>query len=280
MSHLGKRHLLPVVKIHDGGIGVYVDAGGKLGEVLLPKRYVPEGVELGTVLDVFLYRDSEDRPVATTDRPFAEAGQFAWLEVVGVHSKIGAFLDWGLPKDLLLPHSEQPDRVREGHHVLVYVLLDEKSMRVIATAKLGKYLSHEPAPYKPGDDVEVLVAGRTDRGYETIVDDAHRGMLFHNELPELLEPGTRMRAFVKAIHDNGKVDLTIHAMGYGKVKPLGEQIIEALRANGGELPLNDKSSPEAIREQFGVSKKAFKQALGALYRERKITFNSAGTELN
>ncbi len=281
MSHLGKRHLLPVVKIHDGGIGVYVDAGGKLGELLLPKRYVPEGVELGTVLDVFLYRDSEDRPMATTERPFAEAGQFAWLEVIGVHPKIGAFLDWGLPKDLLLPYSEQPNRVRLGEGVLVYVLLDEKSMRVVATAKLGKYLSHDPAPFNPGDSVDILVAGRTDRGIETIVENAHRGMLFHNELPSPPPaPGTRMKAFVKDVRADGKVDLTVHAMGYGKVKPLGEQILEALRDQGGELPLNDKSSPEAIREAFGVSKKAFKQALGALYRQRQVTFSEAGTELS
>jgi predicted RNA-binding protein (virulence factor B family) len=217
--------------------------------------------------------------MATTERPYAEVGQFAWLKVVGVHPKIGAFLDWGLSKDLLLPYSEQPDRVREGQGVLVYVLLDPKSMRVIATAKLGKYLSHEPAPFNLGDSVEILVAGRTDRGIEAIVENAHRGMLFLNELPDPPAPGTKMRAFVKDVRPDGKIDLTVHAMGYGKVKPLGDQILDALRANGGGLPLDDKSDPEVIREAFGVSKKAFKQALGALYRKRQIRFDGGGTEL-
>lgn len=275
MIEIGKRNQLAVSR--ESMHGTFLDAG-ELGEILLPGR-PPEGIKEGSLLDVFVYRDSEDRLVATLDSPKAMVGDFAMLRVVNVNRQIGAFLDWGLPKDLLLPFREQRDPLREGATVLVHVYLDPKSDRIVATTRFKKFLAATVAPYKEGQSVSVVVAERTPMGYGVIVEGAYYGMLYHSNLAGPLMVGQQLAAFVSAVRQDGKVDLRLDASGYQRVKSLVDQIIEALEQNGGKLALDDGSDPAAIRDAFGVSKKAFKQALGALFKKRLVQFEPPGTVL-
>lgn len=276
MAQLGKRNQLGVVR--ETHAGLYLD-GEELGEILLPGRYIPRDYHRGALLDVFLYRDSEDRLVATTETPFAEVGQFACLRVLSVNRQVGAFLDWGLPKDLLLPFREQPHPVRAGQRLVVYVGIDEKTQRIIASARLNRHLSPEPPDYLPGQSVEFLISGRTELGYNAIVENAHRGLLFAHNLTTEFEVGQRMRGFIRAVSPGGKIDLSLDESGYKRVGGLTVRILAALQRNGGELHFDDDSSPAEIRAAFGASKKAFKQALGRLYRERRIRFLKPGIQL-
>jgi predicted RNA-binding protein (virulence factor B family) len=276
MAFLGQRNQL--VAVRESTAGLYLD-GEELGEILLPNRYVPHDYQSGALLGVFLYRDSEDRLVATTEVPFAEVGQFACLRVLSVNERVGAFLDWGLPKDLLLPFREQAGPVRVGQRVVVFVCIDEKTDRIIASARLNRYVSPEPPDYRIGQPVEFLVTGRTPLGYNAIVENAHRGLLFQHNLTTELEIGQRMKGFIRAVSPDGKIDLSLDDFGYKRVGGLSVQIIAALQRNGGELHFDDDSSPEDIRAAFGVSKKAFKQAIGKLYRERRIQFLKPGIKL-
>lgn len=276
MAQIGRRYLLPV--LHSTPHGVYLDAGD-LGEVLLPNRYIPKGTSIGDALDVFLYRDSEDRLIATTERPLAMVGEFATLEVVGVNRNIGAFLNWGLPKDLLLPFREQGEqRVAPGEKVVVYVLLDEKTDRIIATTRLGRHLSRERPRFKPRQEVRLLITARTPLGYNAIVEGTHLGLLYHSNIGAPLGIGQEVGGFVSAVHPGGKIDLSLDASGYQRVATLTDKILEALKDNGGGLPYDDDSSPEEIRAAFDTSKKAFKQAVGALYRQRRVRFTRPGIE--
>lgn len=265
---IGRRSTLWVARIATPG--VYLD-GGERGEILLPGRYVPAGTLVGESFDVFVHRDSEDRLVATTERPRAMVGEFASLRVVSSSPRIGAFLDWGLSKDLLLPIREQSRRVQPGDWVVVYIFVDVKTDRIVATARLDRHLNVTAPSYAEGQPVDLLVTGRTELGYNAVVCSAHRGLLYHNELPGPLKIGERLDGFVRRVRPDGKIDLTINPSGYGRVAPLKEQILEALAAERGTLGLSDASSPAEIRRAFGVSKKTFKQAIGALYRERRIT---------
>ncbi|MEN9575688.1 MAG: hypothetical protein RL514_3543 [Verrucomicrobiota bacterium] len=276
MALIGKRNLLYALR--DSASGFYLD-GEELGEILLPRRYCPRGPAPRERMDVFVYRDSEDRLVATTEQPFATVGEFAFLKVKDVHHQVGAFLDWGLSKDLLLPFREQGVPVRAGDHVVVAVCLDEKTDRIIASARLNRHLSPEQPPYRMGEPVTFLITGRTPLGYNAIVEDAHAGLLFHNNLAAPLATGERLHGFVRTVHPSGKIDLSLDATGYQRVAGLTEQIVEALVGNGGRLDFDDDSSPEVIRDNFGVSKKAFKQALGKLYRDRRIEFLKPGIQL-
>ena len=276
MALLGRINTLAVVR--DTPQGLYLD-GGALGEVLLPGRLVPRGLRVGGQIEVFLHRDSEDRLVATTERPKACVGEFACMRVKDLHERAGAFLDWGLAKDLLLPYREQRPKVRVGDDVVVAVILDPDTDRIIATTYLSRHLSKEPARYAPGDAVDLLVCGETDLGYNAIVDGRFRGLLYHTNLAGPLRHGARTRGFVKSVREDGKIDLSLDEAGYARVHPLAERILAELERVGGRLNLDDDSDPEAIRDRFGVSKKAFKQALGSLYRARRIAFLSPGIQL-
>jgi uncharacterized protein len=276
MAELGKRNSLPV--LHSAPPGIYLD-GGELGEILLPRTYVPRGTGFGDVLDVFVYRDSEDRLVATTEKPLAMVGEFALLEVVSVNRQVGAFLNWGLPKDLLLPFREQGDKVRVGEKVLVYVTVDARTDRIIATTRLNRYLSKERPKFKAKQEVALVIANKTPLGYNAIVEGTHAGLLYHTNLNAPLQPGQRVKGYVAAIHPSGKIDLSLDASGYQRVAPLTERILETLKAKGGKLDFDDDSPPEVIRLTFDASKKAFKQALGALYRQRRIEFTRPGIRL-
>lgn len=270
---LGRRNLLTVVRIADAG--AYLDAGA-LGEVLLPRRYVTGATRPGARVDAFLYRDSEDRPVATTERPLAMVGEFACMEVRDISDRAGAFLGWGLSKDLLLPFREQGKPVKLGQRVVVAVIMDGRTDRIIASAKVDDHLRRGVPTYRTGQEVDALVFARTPLGFGVVVENAHRGLLFTDGAPREVRYGERLRAFVRAVRDDGKVDLGFDPAGYARVAPLGERIMEALAAAGGTLPVGDHSAPEEIRARFGASKKAFKQAIGALYRERRIEIEEGG----
>jgi len=230
-------------------------------------------------LDVFVYLDSEDRLVATTEKPAAMVGEFAFLKVVSVNPRVGAFLDWGLAKDLLLPFREQEGPVPVGRKVIVYVYLDAESNRIVASARLRKHLSHDTPAYAEGQRVDLLITGESPLGYNAIVENAHLGLLFRDRTSTILKTGDRLPGFVRAIRPGGKIDLSLDASGYKRVASLQLQIVQALERNGGILPFDDSTSPEAIRETFGVSKRAFKQALGALYKSRRIAFQPGGIQL-
>ncbi|MDA1008567.1 MAG: S1-like domain-containing RNA-binding protein [Planctomycetota bacterium] len=276
MATFGKRNWLTVVK--ETNSGVYLD-GGDLGEILLPGRYIPSDISENNLLDVFIYRDSEDRLVATTETPFAVVGEFACLKVKQLHENLGAFLDWGLAKDLLLPFREQGRPVGVGDWVVVYIGIDRATDRIFASASLDGHLQKTPAGYAEGEAVELLVTSQTPLGYNAIINNAHMGLLYHSNISTQLDVGQKIGGFVRTIRPDGKIDLSLDASGYSRIAPLTEIIIDELRSAGGRLRFDDDSSPDDIRLKFNASKKAFKQALGMLFRERRIVFTNPGIEL-
>lgn len=276
MAQIGRLNTLTVVEKSDHGL--YLDAG-PLGQILLPTRYLTPEMELGAEVEAFIYNDSEDRLVATTERPYAQVGEFAYLEVVSVHPSAGAFLDWGLSKDLLLPYREQGNiRFRAGDGAIVAVYLDPYTQRIAASTRLHQHLPPEKPPYAPNDPVSVLIYGDTPLGYKAIIDKRYRGLLYHEETSDVLEAGDQFTGYIRKVHNDGKIDLRRDPTGYGRIDTVSQRILEALDAAGGQLPFNDKSSPESIRATFDTSKKAFKQALGKLYKARKIRIHETGIE--
>ena len=277
MSHiqLGKYNLLEVVKEVD--FGMYLD-GDEDGEILLPKRYVPEGCKPGDVLNVFIYLDMDERLVATTLDPYVQVGEFACLEVAWVN-QFGAFLDWGLMKDLFVPFREQKAKMQKGGRYIVHVHLDDESYRIVASAKVEHYLSKEKPTYKPGEEVHILVWQRTDLGYKVIVDNQFSGMLFHNEIFQPLEMGMQMKAFVKHVREDGKIDLVLQRSGAKNVEDFAEVLLQFIKDNNGYTSVNDKTDAETIYQIFGVSKKTFKKAVGDLYKKRLIILEPDGIRL-
>ena len=267
MSLLGRIRTLVILRQSDHGY--YLD-GGQMGEILLPTREVPPDVEQGDEVRVFVARDSEDRIVATTTLPICQAGEFAGMKVLEVNPRVGAFLDWGLAKNLLLPFAEQSKKVQAGERVVVRVLVDPKTDRPIATTKLGRYLDKTSPRYAPGQPVSLIILEKTPLGYAAIVDGLHRGLLHESAIHRPLEIGDVIPGFIRALREDYKIDLSLEPIGFGRVTDLSTRILETLKANGGILELGDESSPDLIREQFGSSKKAFKQAVGTLYRKQLI----------
>lgn len=276
MAQIGRHNSLTV--LHSTPHGVYLD-GGEHGEILLPNRYIPKGTSIGDALEVFVYRDSEDRLVATTEKPLATVGEFATLEVVSVNRNIGVFLNWGLLKDLLLPFREQAEPVRVGDKVVAFIMLDEKTDRIIATTRLNRHLSRERPPFRPQQPVSLLITARTPLGYNAIIEGTHLGLLYHSNVGAPLQIGQQVKGFIAALHPGGKIDLSLDASGYQRVASLTDRILEAIKNNGGKLAFDDDTSPERIRGAFDASKKAFKQALGALYKQRRIEFTRPGIAL-
>ncbi|MCC6353209.1 MAG: GntR family transcriptional regulator [Verrucomicrobiae bacterium] len=276
MADIGKRNTLRIVR--DTPQGLYLD-GGAHGEILLPNRYIPRDAAPGQSIDVFIYRDSEDRLTATTETPLAMVGDFAALRVVAVHRSVGAFLDWGLPKDLLLPFAEQDRPLAAGDLVVVAIALDPRSDRIYATTRLSKHVQRTPPNHEPGQPVDAIVARETPLGYVAIVDRSHLGLLYRANLGSPLAIGQQLRAYVDAVRDDGKIDLKADPSGYARVGSLADKILDALATQGGRLNLDDASDPADIRATFGCSKKAFKQALGALLKKRAIEFTAPGIRL-
>jgi predicted RNA-binding protein (virulence factor B family) len=276
MAKLGRWNQLMAIEESDRGLML---DGGEHGLILCPSKYLPEDAEPGEEFEVFVYLDSKDRIIATTETPLAQVGDFACLEVISVHPRMGAFLDWGLAKDLLLPFAEQLGRVREGQKVVVNIQVDQKSSRIIASMKCHKYADQGRPEYDDGQPVSLLICDETPMGFNAIINNRYLGLLYHSEINFPVTIGDSMEGYIKTIRPEGKIDLTLNQSGYGRVSSLSDDILEALKHNEGYLDVGDKSSPEKIRTQFAVSKKAFKQALGALYRDRKITFEGEGIRL-
>ena len=265
---IGQYNELKVNRSVDFGLYL-IDADGQ--EVLLPKRYVTPEMTVGTMLQVFVYNDSENRPVATTERPHAVVGDFALMRVNAVN-QVGAFLDWGLvAKELLVPFREQRVKMQPGRSYIVYIYLDHESHRVVATAKLDKYLNNTLPRYYHRQKVDLLVVQRTELGYKVIVNNLHWGMLYANETYGDINIGERHTGYIKQVRDDGKIDVTMLKIEKMRVDDLSTQILDYLKKHGGSMTLNDKSDPKEILAVFNCSKKDFKKALGQLYKEKKVT---------
>lgn len=272
---LGRYNQLEVVKEVD--FGVYLD-GGDDGEILLPARYVPEDCQLGDMLNVFIYLDNEERLVATTLTPYAQVGDFACLEVAWTN-QYGAFLDWGLMKDLFVPFREQKNKMEKGERYVVHVHLDKDSYRIMASAKVERYLSSDIPPYHPGDGVEILVWQRTDLGYKVIVDNRFGGLIYATDVVRPLSTGTKTEAYVRQVRPDGKIDIVLQPDGPRKVDDFAEVLLDYIRQHDGFTTFQDKTPAEDIYATFGVSKKTFKKAVGDLYKKHLVTLEEGGIRL-
>ncbi|WP_371376198.1 S1 RNA-binding domain-containing protein [Thalassotalea aquiviva] len=266
MAEIGKINTLTVVKITE--FGAFVD-GEKHGEILLPNRYMPEGLAEGQAIDVFIYFDSEDRLIATTETPKAMVDQFVSLKVVQVN-KAGAFLDWGLPKDLLVPYNQQQTKLVVGKYYLVRVYQDMHTDRIVATTKLDRFLDIWPANYEIGEKVDLIIANKTDLGFKAIINNKHWGLLYDNEIFQPLRTGRQITGYIKQVRDDGRVDLILTRPGLGKIKDFAPSLLAYMAMHNNQCEINDKSSPELIQQTFGVSKKTFKSTVGNLLKQGKI----------
>lgn len=275
MPQIGQTSILTVTETSQ--FGVYLD-GDTLGKILLPNRYVPEDLNPGDTIKVFIHLDSEDRLVATTEIPKAKVGEFAFLQVSAI-SGFGAFLDWGLSKDLLVPFREQKQKMEEGRSYLVYIYLDDATKRIVASAKIEKFLDNVSPRFSPGEKVDLMIIGSTDLGYKAIINNTHTGLLYKNETKAALNPGEQTQGYINRIREDEKIDLAFEPVGYGAIDDISKQLLTHIRQNNGFLPLTDNSDPEKIREQLGISKKAFKKAVGSLYKQGKIILENEGIRL-
>ncbi len=257
-------------------VGLYLSDGTQ--DVLLPRRYIPENVKEGDRIEVFVYLDNENRIVATTLRPYAQVGEFAFLKVKDV-TEHGAFLDWGIAKDLFIPYAEQRGEMKIGNRYLVFISMDDVSKRISGSAKWQTYIDPAPVGLSVGDRVELLIAERTDLGYRAIINHMFEGLLYKNEVFEEIIAGDYKVGYITEIRADGKIDLALQMPGYAHIEGQTPNILEALKKNHGTLALGDKSSPEEIYANFKISKKAFKKALGALYKQRLITVSDFETKL-
>lgn len=276
MIEQGKIVRLNIVKRSTFGLFLGDEAGE---ELLLPNKYCTDSMKPGLEVDVFIYRDSEDRKVATTLTPKIRFHEFALLKATAV-AKVGAFMDWGLEKDLMVPFREQPQNMEEGRWYIVYLDLDEKSDRLFASNRVERYLQNDKLSVVEGEEVSLVVWQKTDLGYTVIVNHAHKGLVFENEIFQDLNVGEKHKGYVKKIREDNKIDISLQAIGYQKFNDANSELIfSALVENQGFLPLTDKSSPEAIYSQFNISKKAFKKSIGALYKQKKILIETSGIRL-
>lgn len=275
MVEIGKFNTLTVVKLVD--FGVYLD-GEERGEILMPKEYVPDHCSPDDEVKAFIYFDSEDRIVATTEHPYVQVGEFAFLKVVAV-SSIGAFLDWGLRKDLLVPFREQREPMLEGRSYLVYAYVDNASDRIVASTKVDKYLDQVFPEYEPGEEVDVLIARKSDLGYNVIVNNTHWGLIYQNEIFQPIKIGQKLKGYIKEVREDDKIDVSLQPAGYEKIDGLSKMILDKIRDNGGVLDISDKSAPEEIYTLFGCSKKNYKKAIGALFKKGFIEIDASEIRL-
>ncbi|QOL26036.1 GntR family transcriptional regulator [Thalassotalea sp. LPB0316] len=275
MAQIGTFNQLEVIDLIAHGA---ILNGDDKGEILLPNRYVPKDCAIGDTLDVFIYADSQDRLVATTQKPKAQSGEFASLKVVQTN-KIGAFLDWGLPKDLLVPFNNQQRPMEVGKNYLVRVFNDERTERIVASSKLDKFLDIWPAEYQSGEQVDLIIAGKTDLGFKAIINHQHWGLIFHSDIFKPLRTGQKLTGYIKQVRDDGRIDLALSRAGKGKVIDFQQQLLAYLIEHDGFCDIHDKSSPALIQKTFGVSKKAFKATVGHLLKQGKITIEPNGIRL-
>jgi len=274
MIEIGRYNILKAIRKTE--IGVYLDDGAE--GILLPKRFVPPGIRIGEEVEVFLYHDSENRIIATTQKPKGIVGDIVMLECVST-TGAGAFLDWGLMKDLFVAKSQQLGLMRKGGEYLVKIYIDEQTGRVAATQKIEFQLSNEDLSVKEMDEVNLVAYRKSDIGWVMIINNRHTGVLHDSEVFRDIEPGDQLKGFIKTIRPDNKIDLVLGKAGYKKVEDESEKILRLLSENKGSLSYNDKSSPEDIYSVFGMSKKTFKMTIGLLYKQRKITINESGITL-
>jgi predicted RNA-binding protein (virulence factor B family) len=272
---IGKINRLKVVKTLD--FGAYLDGGNGI-EILLPIRYVPASCEIGDEIDVFIYHDNEGRLIATTIRPLAIVGECRMMKVKEV-TQVGAFLEWGIMKDLLVPYREQKTQMTKGRSYLVYVYLDSVTNRIVASARIDKFLDVLPPVYEYNQAVDLIVADESDIGYKVIINDLHYGLLYRNEVFRTLSKGEKLTGYIKEVREDHKIDVSMHKLGYDKVDGIVQHIMDMLKHNGGYLPLHDKSDANEIQALFACSKKSFKQAVGALYKQKLIVLEKEGIRL-
>ncbi|MBQ7941296.1 MAG: GntR family transcriptional regulator [Muribaculaceae bacterium] len=272
MLQIGKINELVVT--HRVDFGLYLD-GGEEGEILLPLRYTTRDMKPGDKISVFIYRDSEDRLIATTEEPYAKVGEFAFLRVKATND-IGAFLDWGLPKDLLVPYREQKVRMQPGRSYTVYVYLDDETQRIVASAKLNKFLDNKIPDIKPGDEVKARIYQETELGYKVIVNDLFSGLIYHNQVFCDVNIGELHYATVNTVRPDGKIDLILGKSTRNRITDLADDILDYLDECNGYIPLSDSSSPEKIKETFQCSKKDFKKAIGLLFKAKQIIIEQDG----
>ena len=266
MAKLGQFNQLKVIR-HTAS-GAFLD-GGSLGDILLPKRYVEADLAIDDTVEVFVYNDSEDRIVATTERPKAVVGDCAYLKVVDTN-RVGAFFDWGLPKDLLVPYNEQQKPMQKGYSYVVYLFVDENTQRIAASSRLEDHLTGNIDIYKPRQAVDLLIYSKSDLGFKSVINNTHLGQLYENETFRKLHYGERVRGYIKNLRTDGKIDLTLQLPAHMEREGLAEIILEYIRQQGGTSTITDKSPPELIYQTFGVSKATYKKTLGLLYKNRQI----------
>ncbi|MEQ6165811.1 S1-like domain-containing RNA-binding protein [Ekhidna sp. MALMAid0563] len=271
--YVGEYQTLMVDRLTDPG--AYLTDGTT--DVLLPTRYIPNGTKKGDKLNVFVYRDSEDRIICTTQKPYAQVNQFAYLKVTDT-SNVGAFLDWGIDKDLLVPFREQKNKLKQGQWCLVYLYLDGKTDRIAATAKVAKYFD-EDITVEVGEEVDLLVANTTDLGVNVVVNNKHKGLIFENDLFHDVLEGDRIKGYVKTIRTDGKLDISLRKEGLENLEVGAQQILDELKKNEGYLPIHDKSDPEEIQSLLQMSKKNFKRSVGILYKKRLVALENDGIRI-
>ncbi|MFT6866580.1 MAG: putative RNA-binding protein (virulence factor B family) [Cyclobacteriaceae bacterium] len=271
---IGDYNTLRVLKETD--FGIYV--GDEVEEILMPTKWVPEGTEVDDEIEVFIYNDSEDRIIATTMTPKIIVNHFACLKVKQV-TPVGAFLDWGLEKDLFAPFKEQQDRMEEGKSYVVFMYLDELTDRLVASSQLNKFFEHENIELEIGQEVDLMIYKETDLGYKALVEGKYTGLIYMNEVFTRLMPGDQIKGYVKNLREDNLIDLSINKVGFESIEPNADKILEKLKENGGSLKLHDKSEPEEIYKLLNMSKKNFKKAVGTLYKKRLIAINETNIEL-
>jgi len=259
--------------------GMYLDAGRE-GEILMPQKYVPEGTKPGDEIECFIYLDQDERPIATTEKPFAKVGDFAYLECSWVN-EYGAFLDWGLTKDIFCPFREQKKRMEIGDKFIVHIHIDEESYRIVASAKIEHYLKEPDSTceLQRGSEADILIWQKTDLGFKVIVNNSYPGLIYEDQIFKYIHTGDRMKAYVSNMRPDGKIDLSLQPLGIAAAEDFSATLLDYIKDNGGYCALNDKSDPEEIKRLFHVSKKIFKKATGDLYKKKLITLAEDGLHL-
>lgn len=275
MMQLGEYNTLTILRETDPGLFLGDD---EENVVLLPHRYKPESYEIGDSIEVFLYLDNEERPIATTEKPYLTLNTFGYLRCSDV-TKYGAFMDWGLVKQLFVPFKEQARPMKVGNWYIVYLYLDDITNRLVGSSKTNRFLSNENLTIQKFDEVDILVTHITEQGANVIINGKHKGLIFIKDIFEDIRSGDRMKAYVKKIRDDKKVDIVLQSPGYRSIEPNAQYLLEELQAAGGFLPFHDKTDPEVIKSELGLSKKSFKKAVGCLYRDKQIVIDDDGITL-
>jgi predicted RNA-binding protein (virulence factor B family) len=275
MIHLGQLNTLEILRETPPGLFLGDDEGN---DILLPNKYIPTSFEIGDKISVFAYLDSHERPVTTTLKPFMKVNEFGLLRVTAL-SDHGAFLDWGLEKDLFVPFKEQARDMEEGKWYVVYCYLDEETNRLVGSSKTNRFISNEELTVERFEEVDLMVSRFTDLGVEMIINQKHKGLVYNDEIFKDLKLGQKLKGAISKIREDNKIDLSLQLIGYKNIEPSGQLILDALERNGGSLPLHDKSDPEEIKKRLKMSKKTFKKAIGSLYKQEQIIITSDGIEL-